>query len=152
MEYPAISPMVSVSVLVASAVTLISVELCSTSCRVARGSYPPPAPTEPDLWASHPALRDIGVGELNRLNRCQPCGPQLFQRECQLRWSDDAMHLTVPVLKREEPPVHEIPLVESVVHRAAMTERPQGLTALVDDAPCGARPSLTCVSSRAINR
>jgi hypothetical protein len=41
-------------------------------CRVARGSYPPPAPTEPDLWASHPALRDIGVGELNRLNRCRP--------------------------------------------------------------------------------
>ena len=39
-------------------------------CRVAGGSYPPPAPTEPDLWASHPALRDIGIGELNRLNRC----------------------------------------------------------------------------------
>ena len=32
------------------------------ACRVARGSCPPPAPTEPDLWASHPALRDVGVG------------------------------------------------------------------------------------------
>ena len=30
--------------------------------RVARGGYPPPALTEPDLWATHPALRDIGVG------------------------------------------------------------------------------------------
>ena len=32
--------------------------------RVARGGYPPPALTEPDLWASHPALRDTGVGRL----------------------------------------------------------------------------------------
>jgi hypothetical protein len=30
--------------------------------RVARGGYPPPALTEPDLWFSHPALRDAGVG------------------------------------------------------------------------------------------
>ena len=30
--------------------------------RVARGGRPPPALTEPDLWASHPALRDTGVG------------------------------------------------------------------------------------------
>ena len=29
--------------------------------RVARGGRPPPALTEPDLWASHPALRDTGV-------------------------------------------------------------------------------------------
>jgi len=33
-----------------------------TACRVAGGSCPPPALTEPDLWASHPALRDVGVG------------------------------------------------------------------------------------------
>src|SRR5438093_11602258 len=41
-----------------------SVRACSTGCRVAGGSYPPPAPTEPDLWASHPALRDGGVGRI----------------------------------------------------------------------------------------
>ena len=29
--------------------------------RVARGGHPPPALTEPDLWISHPALRDAGV-------------------------------------------------------------------------------------------
>ena len=29
--------------------------------RVARGGFPPPAPTEPDLWISHPALRGVGV-------------------------------------------------------------------------------------------
>jgi hypothetical protein len=29
-----------------------------SACRVAA----PPAPTEPDLWASHPALRGVGVG------------------------------------------------------------------------------------------
>jgi len=32
------------------------------ACRVAGGSCPPPALTEPDLWASHPALRGVGVG------------------------------------------------------------------------------------------
>jgi len=42
------------------------------ACRVAGEGRPSPALTEPDLWASHPALRDIGVGELNRLNRCRP--------------------------------------------------------------------------------
>ena len=42
------------------------------------------------------------------------------------------MHLAIPVLEREEPLVREVPLVESVVHRAAMTERPQGLATLVD--------------------
>ena len=30
--------------------------------RVAGGGCPPPALTGPDLWASHPALRDVGVG------------------------------------------------------------------------------------------
>src|SRR5918994_5383239 len=50
------------------------------------------------------------------------------------------MHLAIPVLKRKEPLVREIPLVESVIHGTAMTERPQGLVTLVDDAPCGARP------------
>ena len=30
--------------------------------RVAGRGCPPPALTEPDLWASHPALRDVGVG------------------------------------------------------------------------------------------
>ena len=50
------------------------------------------------------------------------------------------MHLAIPVLKRQEPLVREISLVESVIHRAAMTERPQGLVTLVDDAPCSAGP------------
>ena len=35
---------------------------CSSAYRVAGGGCPPPALTEPDLWASHPALRDVGVG------------------------------------------------------------------------------------------
>ena len=48
------------------------------------------------------------------------------------------MHLAIPVLEREEPLVREVPLVESVVHRPAMTQRPQGLATLVDSAPCGA--------------
>ena len=39
----------------------------SNGCRVARGGYPPPALTEPDLWASHPALRDTGVRRLDRI-------------------------------------------------------------------------------------
>jgi hypothetical protein len=30
-------------------------------CRVARGGYPPPAPTEPYLCFSHTALRDDGL-------------------------------------------------------------------------------------------
>ena len=50
------------------------------------------------------------------------------------------MHLAISVLKREEPLVREISLVESVIHRAAVAERPQSPTALVDDAPCGAGP------------
>lgn len=50
------------------------------------------------------------------------------------------MHLAIPVLKRDEPLVREVSLVESVVHWAAMTERPQGLMTLVDHAPCGAGP------------
>src|SRR5512138_2150798 len=50
------------------------------------------------------------------------------------------MHLAIPVLKRDEPLVRKVSLVESVVHRAAMTERPQGLVTLVDDAPCGGGP------------
>jgi hypothetical protein len=50
------------------------------------------------------------------------------------------MHLAIPVLKRDEPLVREVALVESVVHWAAMTERPQGLMTLVDHAPCGAGP------------
>src|SRR5438034_5603837 len=37
---------------------------CSSVCRVAGGGCPPPALTEPDLWASHPALRDVGVGRI----------------------------------------------------------------------------------------
>ena len=48
------------------------------------------------------------------------------------------MHLAIPVLKREEPLVREVPLVERVIHRAAVAERPQGLATLVDDSPCGA--------------
>src|SRR3970282_2268772 len=50
------------------------------------------------------------------------------------------MHLAIPVLKRQEPLVREISLVESVIHRAAMTERPESLVTLVDDAPCSAGP------------
>jgi hypothetical protein len=118
----------------------VTVLECSGACRVARGSYLPPAPTEPDLWASHPALRDIGVGALKRLFRRRHDCPQLFQRQRQLGGSDDAVHLTIPVLEREEPLVRKVPLVESVIHRAAVTERPQGLATLVDDAPCGAGP------------
>ena len=37
-------------------------QLLSRARRVARGNYSPPALTEPDLWFSHPALRDNGVG------------------------------------------------------------------------------------------
>jgi hypothetical protein len=33
----------------------------ATACRVAGRGCPLPALTEPDLWASHPALRDVGV-------------------------------------------------------------------------------------------
>jgi hypothetical protein len=36
-------------------------QMTDPACRVAGGGYPPPALTEPDLWASHPALRDVGV-------------------------------------------------------------------------------------------
>ena len=50
------------------------------------------------------------------------------------------MHLAIPVLKREEPLVREVPLVESVVHGAAVAECPQGLATLVDPLPCGAGP------------
>src|SRR5712671_1013234 len=57
----------------------VTVLECSGACRVARGSYLPPAPTEPDLWASHPALRDIGVGALKRVFRRRHDCPQLFQ-------------------------------------------------------------------------
>jgi len=32
----------------------------SVACRVAGGGLPPPALTEPDLWASHPALQ-VGI-------------------------------------------------------------------------------------------
>ena len=43
-----------------SPITIVAA--CSAACRVAGGSCPPPALTEPDLWASHPALRGVGVG------------------------------------------------------------------------------------------
>src|SRR6266705_2570223 len=70
-----------------------------------------------------------------RLFRRQPRGPQLFQRKRQLRWSDDAVHLAVLVLQREEPLFREEPLIERVVHRAAVAERPQGCATLVDNPP-----------------
>ena len=44
------------------AIAFLMLAPCSASCRVAGGSCPPPALTEPDLWASHPALRGVGVG------------------------------------------------------------------------------------------
>ena len=45
--------------------------------RVARGGCPPPALTEPDLWISHPALRDTGVARARR-TVTEPChrGPR----------------------------------------------------------------------------
>jgi hypothetical protein len=50
----------------------------------------------------------------------------------ELGGSGDAVHLTIAVLEREEPVVRRVPLVESVIHRAAVTERPRGLAILVD--------------------
>ncbi len=48
------------------------------------------------------------------------------------------MHLAIPVFQREEPLVRKVPLVEGVVHGAAVAEGPQGLATLVDPLPCGA--------------
>ena len=58
--------------------------------RVARGGCPPPAPTEPDLWASHPALRSVGVRFPVARRWC--CHPQLsqVQRHLDRFWGDDS--------------------------------------------------------------
>jgi hypothetical protein len=79
-----------------------------------------------------------GRRQSSHVCRRRPRGPQLFQRKRQLHWSGDAVHGAVLVLQREESVVREVPLVESVVHWAAVTERPQGCAPLVDDPPCGA--------------
>jgi len=55
--------------------------------RVARGSCLPPALTEPDLWTSHPALRDAGVGELNPLLRRRRYRPQLSKLSVSCPWA-----------------------------------------------------------------
>jgi hypothetical protein len=50
------------------------------------------------------------------------------------------VHLAGLELEREKPVVREEPLVESVVHRAAVAQCPQGFAALVDNPPRGAGP------------
>src|SRR5712692_1288015 len=107
----------------------------SPSCRVTGGSCPPPALTEPDLWASHPALRDAGVGGSIRLARRQPCGPQLFQRQLQLCRSDDDLQSAILARQGEEPPFREVRLVEHVVDRTGVAQRPEGLATPIDDSP-----------------
>jgi hypothetical protein len=51
------------------------------------------------------------------------------------------VRLAVVVLKGDEPLFREVLLVEGVVHRAAVAERPQGFATLVDDPPRGAGPA-----------
>jgi hypothetical protein len=51
------------------------------SGRVGAPSFPGAPLTEPDLWASHPALRDAGVRELNPVVQRRHCCPQLSRHD-----------------------------------------------------------------------
>ena len=90
---------------------------CDTTghcCRVARGGCPPPAPTEPDLWISHPALRVAGVRggpEPSLVFRRRCLHPQLspLQRELDGDGGDGPfVKLPPPIQQRHEPTLGEI--------------------------------------------
>ena len=67
----------------------MAVKLTVHAGRVGGGGFPPPPLTEPDLWAAHPALRDVGVGPRG-LAPTPGFRPQLSKVQPKLNRDDDA--------------------------------------------------------------
>lgn len=93
-----------------------------------QGSLPPPALTEPDLWISHPALRDARGRGTQSLAPAPALPPAAVQVERELFLGDNEPRLpAVQDLKGHESTLLEVEVVQRVVDRAAMTECPEGL-------------------------
>lgn len=106
--------------------------------RVARGGCPPPAPTEPDLWISHPALRDAGVRATARIPASEPSLPQLsqFQPEFELhRGVDSGPPVPPPPFQCQEPLLREVRVVQGFLHCRAATQVPEASPAVVHRLP-----------------
>ena len=107
-------------------------------CRVARGGCPPPAPTEPDLWISHPALRDTGVGAEALMPVPGLAPPQLSQFQPQIelyRGELSCPPLSVPCRQREQSPLFEVFVSETLLHRRSSAQVPEASSPLVDRSP-----------------
>src|SRR5262249_7248258 len=65
-------------------------------CRVAGGGPPPPALTEPDLWISHPALRDARGRGTQSLTPALAFPPAAIQVERELFLGDEEPRLSTP--------------------------------------------------------